>query len=187
MELNFLLSQSVQSSVTSRESFYPHNWIVNPFAYSFAIRYWQRAVASKPSTAVKAFTLGGISWFAVPFAMATTMGLTAVALTENIDFPGYPSPLSATEVTAGLPAPAAASALMGKTGATLMLVVLFLAVVSTSAAEMVAVSNIATFDIYKRYINSNAEGKQILRVSKGTILLYAIVMGILGTIWYYIG
>lgn len=114
--------------------------------------------------------------------MATTMGLTAVALTENVDFPGYPSPLSATEVTAGLPAPAAASALMGKTGATLMLVVLFLAVVSTPAAEMVAVSNIATFDMYKRYINSNAEGKQILRVSKGTILLYAIIMGILGTI-----
>lgn len=119
--------------------------------------------------------------------MATTMGLTAVALTDNIAFPGYPSPLSPTEVTAGLPAPAAASALLGKTGATLMLVVLFLAVVSTSAAEMVAVSNIATFDIYKRYINVHAEGKQILRVSKGTILAYAVVMGVLGTIWYYIG
>ena len=26
--------------------------------------YWQRAVASKPATAVKAFTLGGCAWFA---------------------------------------------------------------------------------------------------------------------------
>lgn len=115
------------------------------------------------------------------------MGLTAVALTDHPDFPGFPSPLSPTEVTAGLPAPAAASALLGKTGATLMLVVLFLAVVSTSAAEMVAVSNIATFDIYKRYINPRAEGKQVLKVSKGTIVCWALVMGVLGTIWYYIG
>lgn len=57
--------------------------------------------------------------------MATTLGLTAVALTAHPDFPGYPSPLTASEVSAGLPAPAAAAALMGQTGAILILVVLF--------------------------------------------------------------
>ena len=87
--------------------------------------YWQRAVASQPSTAVKAFSLGGSAWFSVPFGMATTLGLTAIALTAHPDFPGYPSALTAAEVSKGLPAPAGATALMGQTGAILMLVVLF--------------------------------------------------------------
>ena len=39
-------------------------------------------------------------------------------------------PLSAADVSAGLPAPAAASALLGKSGAAAMLILLFLAVTS---------------------------------------------------------
>ncbi|MCA9812045.1 MAG: sodium:solute symporter family protein, partial [Nitrosarchaeum sp.] len=42
--------------------------------------YWQRAIAAKPSSTVKGFLLGGACWFAIPFTLATTMGLTAVAL-----------------------------------------------------------------------------------------------------------
>lgn len=87
--------------------------------------YWQRAIASKPSSAVKAFLLGGTAWFSIPFGLATTMGLCAVALTTNPAFPGYPNALSASEVSAGLPAPAAAAALLGKSGAAMMLVLLF--------------------------------------------------------------
>jgi len=45
--------------------------------------YWQRAIAAKPSSTVKGFLLGGACWFAIPFTLATTMGLTAVAL--NVD------------------------------------------------------------------------------------------------------
>lgn len=29
--------------------------------------YWQRAIASRPTTAVKAYILGGIAWFAIPY------------------------------------------------------------------------------------------------------------------------
>lgn len=83
--------------------------------------------------------------FAVPFAFATTLGLAAVALT------GDPSMRSLTpaDVSAGLPAAAAASALLGKAGAAILLVLLFLAVTSASSAELIAVSSILTYDIYK--------------------------------------
>lgn len=57
--------------------------------------------------------------------------------------------LSANDVSAGLPAPAAAAALLGKSGAAALLIVLFLAVTSATAAELIAVSSILTFDIYK--------------------------------------
>ena len=42
--------------------------------------YWQRAIAAQPQSTVKGFLLGGACWFAIPFTLATTMGLTAVAL-----------------------------------------------------------------------------------------------------------
>jgi urea-proton symporter len=57
--------------------------------------------------------------------------------------------LTPADVSAGLPAAAAASALLGKAGASILLVLLFLAVTSASSAELIAVSSILTYDIYK--------------------------------------
>ena len=76
---------------------------------------------------------------------STTLGLPAVALR------GDPAMkvLSPADVSAGLPAPSAAAALLGKGGAAALLVVLFLAVTSATSAELIAVSSILTFDVYK--------------------------------------
>lgn len=57
--------------------------------------------------------------------------------------------LTPDDVSAGLPASAAAAALLGKSGAAILLVLLFLAVTSASSAELIAVSSILTYDIYK--------------------------------------
>jgi Na+/proline symporter len=56
--------------------------------------------------------------------------------------------LTPADVSAGLPASAAASALLGQSGAAALLVLLFLAVTSASSAEMIAVSSILTYDVY---------------------------------------
>ena len=57
--------------------------------------------------------------------------------------------LTPADVSAGLPASAAAAALLGKAGASILLVLLFLAVTSASSAELIAVSSILTYDVYK--------------------------------------
>ena len=57
--------------------------------------------------------------------------------------------LTPADVSAGLPASAAAAALLGKAGASILLILLFLAVTSASSAELIAVSSILTYDIYK--------------------------------------
>ena len=115
------------------------------------------------------------------------MGLCAVALTGHPSFPTYPNPLSAADVSAGLPAPAAAAALLGKSGAGMMLVLLFLAVTSATSAELIAVSSIFTYDVYKAYINPKPSEKQILYVSHAGIIGWGICMSLLGLIFYYIG
>lgn len=42
--------------------------------------YWQGAIGAKPSATYKGYLLGGLCWFAVPFTMATSMGLAARAM-----------------------------------------------------------------------------------------------------------
>lgn len=135
--------------------------------------YWQRAIAARPSSTVKGFLLGGACWFAIPFTLATTMGLTAVAL--NVD-------LTPQQVQLGLVVPAAASILMGEVGAILVLTMLFMAVTSAGSAELIAVSSLITYDIYRTYKNPNATGKQLLKVSRATIVGFGLGMGGLAVI-----
>jgi Na+/proline symporter len=100
--------------------------------------YWQRAIAARPSSTVKGFLIGGMSWFAIPFTLATTMGLTAVALGVS---------LTPEQVQLGLTVPAAASVLMGEVGAIMVLTMLFMAVTSAGSAELIAVSSLITYDV----------------------------------------
>ncbi|PYI08432.1 solute symporter family transporter [Aspergillus sclerotiicarbonarius CBS 121057] len=138
--------------------------------------YWQRAIASRPESSVKAYMLGGIAWYGIPFGFATAMGLGCAALTNNPSFPTYPNPLSAEQVAAGLSAPATAITLLGKGGAVLMLILLFMAVTSSTSAELIAVSSLLTFDVYKTYIRPDTDSATLVRVSHWGIVIYAIIL-----------
>ena len=60
--------------------------IIGNFATVFQDQaYWQRAIASRPASAVRAYLLGGIAWFSIPFTLATTLGLAARALGGSED------------------------------------------------------------------------------------------------------
>ena len=61
--------------------------------------------------------------------------------------------LSQTEALEGLVAPAAAYVLLGQAGPVLIIIICFMAVTSSGASEMVAISSLFTFDVYRRYIN----------------------------------
>ncbi|KAK5122543.1 hypothetical protein LTR85_003806 [Meristemomyces frigidus] len=149
--------------------------------------YWQRAIASRPTTAVKAYILGGLAWFAIPFGFSTTLGLAAVALTDNPRFPTYPNPPSSEDITAGLAAAYAASALLGQSGAVALLIVLFMAVTSCASAELIAVASLLTFDVYKTYIKPDASGKRLILVSHICICIFGMTMAIFACIWNAIG
>ncbi|KAF2171842.1 hypothetical protein M409DRAFT_63399 [Zasmidium cellare ATCC 36951] len=140
--------------------------------------YWQRAIASRPETSVKAYILGGIAWYGIPYGFATAMGLGCAALTSSPHFPTYPDPLTAAQTSAGLSSPATAITLLGQGGAVLMLILLFMAVTSSTSAELIAVSSLLTFDIYKTYIHPDADSKRLVTVSHYGIVIYALVLAV---------
>ncbi|CAJ0925941.1 5751_t:CDS:2 [Entrophospora sp. SA101] len=80
--------------------------------------YWQRAIAARPSSTVKAYLIGGLAWFAIPFTLATTMGIAGVALVAS----GNMDPLTEQQIDEGLVLPLAAASLLGSPGAVAVLV-----------------------------------------------------------------
>lgn len=131
--------------------------------------YWQAGISAHPGAAAKGYFLGGICWFAIPFSLATSLGLASTSLML---------PITASEAGAGLVPPAVADLLLGQTGCVLILIMLFMAIVSTGSAECIAVSSLIAYDVYREYINPDATGEQILWVSRVFIVVFGLVMGV---------
>ena len=140
--------------------------------------YWQRAIAAAPKSAFKGFIIGGLAWFAIPFTLATTLGLSAVAIG---------APLTSEQIGMGLVAPTAASQVLGDIGAILLLTMLFTAVTSAGSAELVSVSSLVTYDIYRTYVKPSATGRGLMRISRIAIVAFGMGMGLLALMLLQIG
>ena len=140
--------------------------------------YWQRAIASRPRSVVPGFLVGGLAWFAIPFGLATTLGLAAVAV--NLE-------LTPLEISSGLVAPLAAAHLLGDVGAILMLTVLFTAVTAAGSAQLISVSSLVTYDVFRAYIKPSSTGRQLMKISRFSILGFGLGMGVLASILFMSG
>lgn len=135
---------------------------------------FQKAIAANPAAALTGYTLGGLCWFTLPYALATTMGLACRALEITPNFPTYPNRLSAEQLNDGLVLPISAYTLMGKGGAGAVLVMVFMACTAAYSSEAVAVSSLWTYDIYKAYINPQATGKKLVFVTHAAVICFSV-------------
>ena len=110
------------------------------------------------------------------------LGLSVVALTDNPRFPTYPKAPTTAKISAGLAAAYSASTLLRKGGAVALLAVLFMAVTSCASAELIAVSSLLTFGVYKTYVESKATPSQLIFVSHVTICVYSLTMAVFACI-----
>jgi len=149
--------------------------------------YYNKAIAAHPVSALPGYVMGGLSWFAIPWLCATTMGLAALATESHPSFPTYPDRLPKADVDAGLVLPSAAVALLGKGGAACALLLVFMAVTSASSAELIAVSSIFTYDIYQTYFNPQASGRRLIYMAHCCVVGFAVVMAGFSVGLYYIG
>jgi urea-proton symporter len=140
--------------------------------------YWQRAIAASPKSAFKGFMIGGLAWFAIPFTLATTLGLSAVAIG---------TPLTGEQIGMGLVAPTAASQVLGEVGAILLLTMLFTAVTAAGSAELISVSSLVTYDIYRTYVKPSATGRGLMRISRLAIVGFGMGMGLLALALLQVG
>lgn len=57
-----------------------------------------------------------------------------------------------------------------------MLLLLFMAVTSSTSAELIAVSSLLTFDVYKTYVRPQATNDDLVRMSHYGIIFYALTL-----------
>lgn len=148
--------------------------------------YWNKAIAAAPAAAFPGYVLGGLAWFAIPW-VASNMGLVCLALEDNPVFPTYPNHLTSKQISEGLVLPNAVVALLGKSGSMATVIMVFLACTSAFSAELVSISSIGTYDIYKAYINPKANGKSLIFVSHSTLIFFSFAMAGFASGLYYVG
>lgn len=52
--------------------------------------YFIKAFSAAPSSVVPGYTIGGIAYFAIPWALGTIMSSLALGLENTASFPTYP-------------------------------------------------------------------------------------------------
>ncbi|KAI3180316.1 hypothetical protein DTO046C5_1552 [Penicillium roqueforti] len=149
--------------------------------------YFTKAFAASPEGVVPGYVIGGLSYFSIPWALGTIMGMVALGLESTKAFPTYPRPMTSTEVTNGLALPYAAIAVAGKGGAVATLLMTFMAVTSTLSAQVIAVSSIVAFDGYRTYFNKNANNQEIIFWSRVGVIIFGLVAAGLTAMFHYVG
>lgn len=149
--------------------------------------YFNKAFAADPAAALPGYVLGGLAWFAIPALTSLTLGLTALSLEGTPAWPTYPRRMTSAEVSAGLVLPNAATALLGKGGSYASLLMVFMAVTSAMSAELIAVSTVFTYDIYRPYINPKAKGKNLIFMSHVSVVVFAYTLAGFAIGLYYAG
>ncbi|WRT68788.1 uncharacterized protein IL334_005768 [Kwoniella shivajii] len=177
--LSFRSDGGMYYAVTAATSF---------FGLSFCDQsYWQRSIASQPAGTSKAFIFAGCFFFSVAFGIGSSMGLAARALESNPAFPTYPDPLSLAEVGAGLAGPFASMTVLGKAGPAMYTIIAFMATTSALSAQYVAVSTIASYDIYREYFNKSATNVQMMAVNHTVVVVWAIFLAGINTVFAHVG
>lgn len=147
--------------------------------------FFVKAFAARPEAVVKGYVVGGIAYFAIPWGLGTLMSFIALGLEGQALFPTYPRRMTSVEVSNGLVLPYSAIAIAGKGGAAGVLLITFMAVTSTLSAQVIAVSSIISFDIYRQYFNRAATDADVIRWSHIGVVFFGIFSAAFSTALHY--
>ncbi|PQK13243.1 hypothetical protein BB8028_0004g01740 [Beauveria bassiana] len=147
--------------------------------------FFAKAFSAAPHAVVPGYIIGGIAYFAIPWCLGTLMSFCALALETQPFFPTYPRLMNTAEISSGLVLPYAAVATAGKGGAVAVLLVVFMAVTSTISAQVISVSSIISFDIYRQYINRDAKDRDAIRWSHIGVVGFGLFAAAFSTALHY--
>lgn len=145
--------------------------------------FWQKSMAANPKATVHGYMIAGILIFAVPWALGTICGLGARVLEQS----GVIVPISLDAILVGNVFPLVARALLGKGASVGIVLMLFMSCTSTVSAEMIAVSSIISFDIFRTYIKPDASDRLIILVSHIGVVFFGLLSGSIALGFYYGG
>ena len=149
--------------------------------------FWQKTFSASPRATVPAYLTAAVLIASNVWPLGAIIGGAAIVLESSPKFPTYPRKMTQYEVDSGFALPYALMATLGKGAVGGLLLIVYLAVTSTVSAQMVSVSSILTFDIYKKYINTNAHNKSLILVSHVGCIIFTFGAAGFSIMLHYVG
>ena len=149
--------------------------------------FWQKTFSASPRATVPAYLLTAFLIFSNVWPIGVIIGGALHFLESDPSFPTYPRKMAQEEIDSGFVLPFVLKAILGNGGLGALLLILYLAVTSTVSAQMVSVSSIVSFDIYKRYMNPNAQNKSMIKVSHITCVVFGFGIAGFSVMLHYVG
>lgn len=149
--------------------------------------FWQKTFSARPRSTVPSYLITAFLICSNVWPLSAIIGGSLHFLETDPSFPTYPRKMNQYEVDSGFVLPYVLKATIGNGGVGALLLIFYLAVTSTVSAQMVSVSSIVTFDIYKRYFKPDAQNKSMIRVSHITCIVFGFGIAGFSIMLHYVG
>lgn len=149
--------------------------------------FWQKSFSADIRASVPGYLIAAVFIYANVWALGMVLGLGNVILEDTPIFPTYPNKMTTYEVNSGFGLIYTVKALLGKSALGGLLLILFLGVTSTVSAQLISVSSILSFDIYRNYINPKATDKQLINVSHLGVVFFGLFSAGFSIMLHYVG
>lgn len=149
--------------------------------------FWQKSFSANTKASLPGYLIAGFFIAANVWGLGSIVGLSSIVLEGTPTFPTYPRKMTPSEVSSGFVLPYTVKGLLGNGGVGAILLVIYLAVTSTVSAQMISVSSILSFDIYKKYIKPDAQNHQMIRVSHFGVIFFGLFAAGFSVMLHYVG
>lgn len=149
--------------------------------------FWQKSFSANVRASVPGYLIAGALIYANVWALGMVIGLGNVVLEDNPIFPTYPNKMTSFEVNSGFGLLYTVKALLGTGALGALLLAIYLSVTSTVSAQLISVSSIISFDIYRAYIKPDATNKQLITVSHLGVIFFGLFAAGFSLMLHYVG
>lgn len=149
--------------------------------------FWQKSFSANVRASVPGYLIAAVLIPAIVWPLGTIVGLSNVAIENEPFFPTYPRKMTDFEINSGFGLPYTLKALLGNKSLGALLLTIYLAVTSTVSAQMIAVSSIISFDIFKAYIRPSAQNEQLIKVSHIGVIFFGLFSAAFSIMLHYVG
>ncbi|ODV68976.1 hypothetical protein HYPBUDRAFT_5041, partial [Hyphopichia burtonii NRRL Y-1933] len=149
--------------------------------------FWQKSFSARPEATFPGYLTASIAILSNAWSIGAILGSATLFLENDPSFPTYPRKMTQYEIESGFPLPYIVKATLGKSSVGAILLVIYLSVTSTVSAQMISVSSIISYDIYKKYIHPKANNKQVIRISHLSVVAFGLFSAGFSIMLHYVG
>lgn len=149
--------------------------------------FWQKTFSADTRLTVPAYLTSAVLIFLNVWPLGAIVGGASLVLSNTQEWPTYPREMLTYEISLGFTLPYTLKTVLGNGGVGAILLVIYLAVTLTVLAQLISVSLIVSFDIFKKYLKNDAGNRLMITVSHVTVVAFGLFAAGFSCMLHYVG